>query len=139
MAEVKHLSVYIARPAAEIYEYAVNPQHLPFWASGLASSEVIKEGEHFIASSPFGTVRVKFVERNPFGVLDHDVTLDSGLTIRNPLRVVPNEEGSEITFTLFRRPEMSDEEWQRDAATIENLQDAVSKGRFWRMLRVAGV
>jgi hypothetical protein len=33
--------------------------------------------------------------------LDHDVTLPSGETLSNPMRVVPNGTGSEVVFTLF--------------------------------------
>lgn len=62
--------------------------------------------------------RVTFAERNPFGVMDHDVTLASGLTIHNPMRVVPNGTGSEMVFTLIRQPGMSDEQFAEDAAAI---------------------
>ena len=34
-----------------------------------------KVNEDWIAESPMGTVKVKFAEKNQFGVLDHDVTL----------------------------------------------------------------
>ena len=33
---------------------------------------------------------------NAFGVIDHDVTLESGVTIQNAVRIVPNGEGSEF-------------------------------------------
>jgi hypothetical protein len=64
-------------------------------------------------------VRVKFAPRNRFGVMDHDVTLDSGVTVHNPMRVVPNGEGSEFMFTLIRRPGVSDAEFAEDRAAVE--------------------
>jgi hypothetical protein len=63
---------------------------------------------------------VKFVERNSFGVLDHAVTLESGVTVHNPMRVLPNGDGSEFVFTLIRRPGMSDEQFAKDKTAVEN-------------------
>jgi hypothetical protein len=37
MHDVRHISVYIARRQAEVYEFASNPRNLPRWAAGLAS------------------------------------------------------------------------------------------------------
>ena len=66
-----------------------------------------------------GRVKVKFAEKNRFGVLDHEVTLPSGVKVHNPMRVVPNNDGSELVFTLYRRPELSDQEFAEDAKSVE--------------------
>jgi hypothetical protein len=120
MHDVQHVSVYIARPPAEVYEFASDPRNLPRWAAGLARSAVRRDGDEWIADAPFGKVRLRFVERNSFGVMDHDVKLESGVTIRNPMRVVPNGEGSEFVFTLIRRPGMSDGQFATDEAAVQN-------------------
>ncbi|PYM43641.1 MAG: polyketide cyclase [Candidatus Rokuibacteriota bacterium] len=120
MHDVQHISVYIARPPAEVYEFASDPRNLPRWAAGLARSEVRREGDEWVADAPFGKVRVRFVQPNSFGVLDHDVKLESGVTIHNPMRVVPNAEGSEFVFTLIRQPGMSDRKFAQDKAAVEN-------------------
>jgi len=65
-----------------------------------------------------GKVKVKFVDKNPYGVMDHDVTLPSGEIVHNPFRVLKNSSGSDVVFTLFRRPEMSDEEFNRDRELV---------------------
>lgn len=119
MHDVQHISVTIARAPAEVYEFASDPRNLTRWAAGLARSEVRQDGDAWVADSPLGKVRVKFASRNPFGVMDHDVTLESGVTVHNPMRVVPNGDGSEFTFTLIRRPGMSDAEFAQDKAAIE--------------------
>jgi hypothetical protein len=118
--DVHHISVYIARRPAEVYEFASDPRNMPRWATGLARSEITEDGEEWVADAPFGKVRVRFVQRNSFGVMDHDVTLESGVTIHNPMRVVPNGEGSEFVFTLIRRPGMSDEQFAKDKTAVEN-------------------
>jgi quinol monooxygenase YgiN len=119
-SDVQHLSVRIARPPAEVYEFASNPRTLPRWAAGLARSEVRMDGDEWIADAPFGTVRLRFASRNSLGVMDHDVTLESGVTIHNPMRVVPNGEGSEFVFTLIRRPGISDAQLAEDTLAVEN-------------------
>lgn len=54
-----------------------------------------------------------------FGLLDHDVTLPSGVKIYNPMRVFPNNDGSELIFTLYRRSDVSDQEFAQDANSAE--------------------
>ena len=126
----KHTSVSINRPAAQVYEFASNPENLPKWAAGLSGS-IKKVNEDWVAESPMGAVKVKFAEKNKFGVLDHDVTLPSGIKVSNPMRVFPNNDGSELIFTLYRRPDVSDQEFAEDAKAVEkdlaNLKTLLEK------------
>jgi hypothetical protein len=114
---VKHLSIAIARSPADVYAFAVEPSHLPRWASGLAGG-IRHEAGAWIADSPMGQVRVAFAPRNSLGVLDHDVTLPTGAVVHNPLRVVPNAHGAEVIFTLFQLPGMTDAQFDADARLV---------------------
>jgi Polyketide cyclase / dehydrase and lipid transport len=114
----KHISVSINRSAAQVYAFASNPENLPNWAAGLSGS-IRKVNDDWIAESPMGTVKVKFTETNKFGILDHDVTLPSGVKVYNPMRVFPNNDGSELVFTLYRRQDVSDQEFAEDATAVE--------------------
>lgn len=116
---VRHLSISIARSPADVYEVAADPQNLPRWAQGLAGASVRRHGDAWVTSSPMGEITFRFAPRNTFGVLDHDVTLPTGETVHNPMRVVPNGGGSEVIFTLFRRPGMTDDEIERDVAAVD--------------------
>jgi uncharacterized membrane protein len=113
-----HISISIDRPADEVYEFASNPENLPKWAAGLSDSIKNVNG-NWIAESPMGKVIIKFAERNTFGILDHDVALPSGEKVRNPMRVFPNNDGSELVFTLYQRPGMSDRMFEEDANAVE--------------------
>ncbi|MGH7805523.1 MAG: hypothetical protein ACREQJ_14340 [Candidatus Binatia bacterium] len=62
---------------------------------------------------------MRFTERNALGVLDHDVTLADGTTVHNPIRVIPNGAGSEVTFTLLRQPGTTAEKFAEDAKWVE--------------------
>src|SRR3989442_1536495 len=105
----RHVSVPIERPADVVYDYASDPANLPLWAAGLVAGALRRAGDDWIADSPVGTLRIRFADRNPYGVLDHRVTTPDGDAQLNPMRVVPNGEGAELTFTLFRTPGVTDE------------------------------
>jgi hypothetical protein len=79
--------------------------------------------EEWIAESPMGTVKVKFAEKNKFGVLDHDVTLSSGAKFYNPMRVFPNNDGSELVFTVYRRPDVSDRRCRGGRKGLSKVKD----------------
>lgn len=117
-AESKQISESIDRPAADVYQYASDPANLPAWAPGLGSSVENNDG-HWFVETPAGPAGFAFVERNKFGVLDHEVTLPSGDVIYNPMRVVPNGDGCEVVFTLRCLPDMSSEDFERDAGLVQ--------------------
>lgn len=60
-------------------------------------------------------------------MLDHDVTLLSGITIHNPMRVMPNAAGSEVVFSLFRLPGVSEETFEQDAAWVARDLQALKR------------
>jgi hypothetical protein len=115
--ESRHLSARISRPADEVYAYASNPANLPSWAPGLGTSVEQVDG-HWVVDTPSGRISLTFAPRNDFGVLDHYVTLGSAEVIYIPLRVIADEDGSEVLFTLRRRPGMTDAEFEEDAGAV---------------------
>lgn len=117
LLNVRHLTVSIARPPSVVYAFASNPMNAPVWASGLAGA-IKHVGAEWVAESPMGQVRIRFADRNDFGVLDHDVTLASGVTIHNSMRVLANGEGSEVVFSLFHLPGVSDAKFAGDATWV---------------------
>lgn len=117
LADVRTITVSMQCPAHVVYAFVRDGANLPRWASGLGET-VRRDGDAWVAEGVLGRVAVRFVEDNAFGVLDHDVTLPSGETVRNPLRVVPNGEGATVTFTLFRAVGVSDERFGDDEAWI---------------------
>lgn len=127
----RHVSRVIAASPEEVYEFASNPDNLPKWAAGLAETEVVREGDTLLVDSPMGRVTVRFVPRNEYGVIDHDVTLPSGTTVTNPVRILAHPEGAEIVFTI-RQIELTDDEFDRDSGMVEDdlerLQRLVEAG-----------
>jgi len=113
-----HVSTTIDRPAADVYDFASNPLNLSAWASGLAHRDVQLVDGQWVVDSPMGRVLVAFAPPNDFGILDHDVTLPVGETVRNPMRVIPNGDGCDVVFTVHRRPGMSEKDLATDVDAV---------------------
>ena len=116
-SESRHVSLDINRPPDEVYAYTADHTNLPNWASGIGDSIELIDGQ-WVVESPMGRLTIRFAEPNDLGVLDHTVTLASGQTFYNPMRVIQHALGSEVVFTLRRSDEQSDEQFEADAATI---------------------
>jgi hypothetical protein len=115
-ARIIHLS--IERDWRDVYAFASRPENMSLWASGLAS-DLRQDGEDWIGDGgPIGEIRVRFAPDNDFGVIDHRVTLANGLSVDNALRVIPNGNGTEVMFTLLRRPGTDDAAYEADAAHV---------------------
>jgi hypothetical protein len=98
----------IERPAGEVYAFVSDPKNLAAWASGLSAA-----------------VKVRFVERNPFGVLDHYVKTNSATEVYVPMRVFPNGDGAEVLLTVFRRPGTSEEKFAEDTHWVRRDLEAL--------------
>jgi hypothetical protein len=98
----------IDRPAPEVYEFVSNPKNLAIWASGVAQD-----------------AKVRFVERNRYGVLDHYVSVSGREEVYVPMRVFPNGEGAEVLLTIFRRPGMSEQQFGEDAQWMRRDLEAL--------------
>jgi hypothetical protein len=116
--QVRHVSISIDRPPDVVYTFLSQPENLPKWATGLGSIKQVGGG--WIADVPaVGEVKLSFVEKNAFGVADHDVLLPSGERVHNPIRAIPNGSGTEVVFTVIRLPETSDEKFAADVAWVD--------------------
>ncbi|CAN7527974.1 polyketide cyclase [Trinickia sp. LjRoot230] len=131
MFEVRTVSVSIAREWREVYEAIWRPEVFPRWASGLAHSALVPHDGYWEAQGPDGTVKIRFTDHNAFGVMDHHVEVGNGngngLEIYVPMRVIQNDAGAEVTLTLFRQPDMSDEKFKADTAWVRRDLDALKK------------
>ena len=112
------LSISIAGKPADIAAYVADARNMPQWAGGFCQS-VRKTGEDWVVETGEGEVGLKFLGPVSAGVLDHLVTLSADLQVYVPMRVVPNEEGSEVLFTLFQPPAMTEYRLQQDIALVK--------------------
>jgi hypothetical protein len=124
---VRHITVSIARPCEDVYEFLAEPANFERWASGLGNGLRRIGGKLWRAEGPDGGVTVRFSDRNAYGVLDHEVETPTGERILNPMRVVPNGSGSEVVFTVFQRPGVSDETFEADASWVSRDLQALKQ------------
>jgi uncharacterized protein YndB with AHSA1/START domain len=120
------LSVSIDCPPERVYAFVRNPENLPRWAGGLGTA-VRRTGEGWILETADGRLGFAFVADNDLGVLDHRVTLAPGVDVLNPMRVVANGSGSEVSFTLFELAGMTAEKFAEDARLVERDLRALKK------------
>lgn len=119
------LTVTINAPAGRVYAFVSNPENLARWAAGLGPPE--RRGDEWWVPSPSGPARVEFAEPNTFGVLDHTVFLPNDLRVYVPMRVVPNGDGSEVSFTLFQLPGMPDEQFRNDRGLVQKDLESLKR------------
>lgn len=112
-----NISVQIAREPAAVYEYVADLNNLPNWAATFCKS-IRKEGDGWLMETSLGTMAIRLTPNNSLGVLDHYLTPPDGETIYVPVRVVANGSGSEVIFTLFRLPGVSEADYGADAAMV---------------------
>ena len=120
------LSVSIGRDAGIVYDFVSQLENLPKWATAFCLS-IRPENGAWVAETPQGPLRIRISGKNNFGILDHYVSPAPGVEIFVPMRVVPNGGGSEVLFTLFRRPEMTEGQYAQDLKWVEQDLNTLKK------------
>jgi uncharacterized protein YndB with AHSA1/START domain len=121
--QARTVSVTIERTPADVYAYAADPRNLPRWS--FVEAVAPSDDGRWEATVPGGGRSVfAFAAPNELGVLDHDVVVSDELIVHVPMRVVANQGGSEVLFTVYRQAGMSDSEFAADVALVE--QDLAS-------------
>lgn len=117
-ASSSSLHITIHRSPDQVYAFVSNPANLPQWATAFCKS-IRPSGNGWIIDTPDGEVGLRFEEPNTLGVLDHYVRLAPDIEIYVPMRVLKNGTDSEVIFTLFRLPGMSDADYERDRGMVQ--------------------
>lgn len=116
MLPARTLSISIARSATKVYDYLAQPALFPQWSKFITGMR--PDGDDWIATTTAGESRVRFAPRNDFGVVDHTVAAAPGVEVFVPFRVVPNQAGGEVLFTVFRQPTQDDRAFADDCALV---------------------
>jgi hypothetical protein len=114
-AAVVHISI-LAAPKS-VVAFLTDMENWKTWAPWVQSVTHLSEGGWSLETKD-GAMTVRFVEPNSFGVLDHQVTVASGLTVLNAMRVVPNGTGSELVMVVIQSPEMSPAQFNQDVQAV---------------------
>ncbi|WP_332700595.1 SRPBCC family protein [Devosia sp.] len=113
------LTVHIARPIAEVYEFLVNPANLGRWTFA-------RDGRHEPAAGllvwsfagPEGRVLLHFTRPNPFFVLDYKLSQNDLITHAGYARLIPAGDGTVLTHTAVQQPEVSNAQFASEAEWV---------------------
>lgn len=111
------VSVAIACPFEEAYDFLAKPANFPQWAGGLCS-EIEKKDDQWVAITPNGRAKVDFTKKNAFGVLDHTVTLGRD-KVHIPMRLIANNNGCEVLLTLHKAEGVEASRFAEDIGWVE--------------------
>ncbi len=114
----KTVTISIACLPHKVYDFVSSPSNLIKWGKTYCRSIKKSNGE-WIMETPQGEVMIRIAGKNEFGVLDHYITPSAGAEALVPMRVVPNGAGSEVIFTVFQQPGMTDECFLKDIGLVE--------------------
>lgn len=80
----------------------------------------INENGWWLFTGPHGKSKLKFNENKSLGILDHQY-IDEELTWDVPMRVVSSGDSSEITITLNKPDELTDEQFNQRMSEINEM------------------
>ena len=110
MLKARTLTVEIARPPDDVYQFLVNPANLAGWTLVQNGRPHPEAGPHSWAyDGPRGTVLVHFTAPNPFLVLDYRMQVGPQVIHAASVRLIRNGAGSVLTHTSVQQPLVSDE------------------------------
>jgi carbon monoxide dehydrogenase subunit G len=109
--------VPILAPPKAVVAFLSDIENWKTWAPWIHSVARISEREWKLETEA-GRMNIHFVEPNSLGVLDHEVTLESGVTVLNSMRVLANGAGSELVMVVFQSPGMSTEQFEGDVKAV---------------------
>ena len=110
------ITLHIERPYAAVYGFLADPRNFSQWAGLDEATFTPLEGGDWQAMTSGGLRHYRFTPPNEFGVLDHAQFVPGETPVFVSMRVLANEEGSEVVVTFFARHGLSDAEF---ASTIE--------------------
>jgi hypothetical protein len=110
------VQVLIARTPQEVQAFVLDGRTLPAWSFNTAAEP---SGDGWLVTSPLGQARLRFLDPDAPGVLDHDVEVAPGVVVHVPMRVRPHPAGSEVQITVLPAPGATEESFAEDVRTVE--------------------
>lgn len=132
MLKTRTLTIDIARPPGEVYDFLVNPANLAHWTLVQNGRPCPEAGpDSWAYDGPRGTVLVHFTAANPFLVLDYRMQVGPQVIHAAHVRVIRNGANTVLTHTSVQQPVVSDEmftsegEWmQSDLLVLKTLMES---------------
>jgi hypothetical protein len=115
------IKVSIARPYDEVYDFFAEPLNFTRWAANPDSTIEALDGGEWLVDLPRGPSTIRFTPRNPYGVLDYQVSdLKGNKEPVVPVRLYPNEDGCDLVLVWLQRDGISDARFASDAEWVQS-------------------
>jgi len=115
MKRSRAISVQIARPFEAVYDFLARPTNFAKWGPVQDGEMIHAGGRDYLVQVPRGQVAIRFIEPNPYGVLDYWLFEPGGDPDSvTSCRLVPNEEGCELTLLWLQREGEGDVQFQSE-------------------------
>lgn len=104
MKRSQGISVQIARPFDDVYAFLAKPSNFAKWGPITDEGMTHIGGRDYLLQGPGGEAVLRFIEPNPYGVLDYWLFppgAEPGPA--TSVRLVPNDEGCEFTILWLQR------------------------------------
>ena len=111
------VSVSIQAPPTTVVAFMADLENWKAWAPWIRSVTRTAPNDWSLDTGD-GRMTMRFAAPNALGVLDHQVTLASGVTLTNSLRATANGTGSDLVMVLLQWPHLSAEEFDRDVQAV---------------------
>ena len=117
MLKSRVFTIPIHRRYADVYCFLAEPTNFALWGGTEPDTEMKHlGGSDYLVVLPSGRRVMRFTPLNDFGVLDYQVFMEGETNGPvTPVRIHHNQDGSEIVFTWFQRPGVSDEQFESEA------------------------
>ncbi|KQN76800.1 MULTISPECIES: hypothetical protein [unclassified Devosia] len=97
------ISLTIRRPFAAVYTFLSTPANLNEWINGVIERPLERLSDyHWQAQFDGEEVELHFTPPNVYGVLDLRVSDDRGTRRQYWVRVLPNDDGAELSCTILQ-------------------------------------
>jgi hypothetical protein len=110
-------AISIEAPPDKIVSFLADGRNLSRWAVGFAKS-VTPNGKEYVVTTSGGDVRVRIGEDRQTGVVDFWIAPAPGVDMLAASRVIPRGQASEVVFTQFQAPGMSDEVFEASIKAV---------------------
>jgi uncharacterized protein YndB with AHSA1/START domain len=106
-------SVTLEAAAERVFSFLADPANLPRWAIHFARTVRPNSDGSWTVRGAEGEVAVRLETNRALGVVDWILSPAPGVEALAASRVLPNGPGSELVFTQFQAPGMSDAAFER--------------------------
>ena len=112
-------TISIEAPPDKIVRFLSNGANLPRWAVGFAKS-VAAANDGWRVTTGGGEVHLRIDRDDSTGVVDFLMAPAPGVEMLAASRVIPRGRASEVVFTQFQGPEMTDEMFEKSIQAVSH-------------------